>query len=528
MSEKRLMKLPPPPDDLNTVGRAYWFQLGRELIRHGNLTYNNLEQFKNLTYWEQQKEEVHELLKQGSKPFVETANNQVEETRGDVLISNLKAINNEINKLRKVLSLEPEDSAASMSNSPVIPQDAYDHLPDFIHQLLEYVEDERQRDLFLLQLLPVFTMHLPGVQIEHADGMCSPSLSTAIASTGESAFRYLRKSEEVYAELKKLLVKGNDSKAEALGIQLTDKADDLDELIFKSKGYALLIHDRSDLLPSQVSADANLLFQLYQSSFSGEPLSVNIGQKRKFLEPKIISGISIFQHETLKEFGRRLGKDKLVNHLVYISPKEPERQTNRPSASSRQLNRVVPEISGKLRQNFQNLEKRKSPLYIDLTDEQWEMIDGTFHEKAQIIKELKLTTMLDRVNRNMAVAVLKMTAIFAVLRAGEENVDLLSENEALTANNSDVIASLWIADTLLKHAYRVYQELPEKNTDNIRGERYQKYFFMLPAVFKTVEAVEVASKLDIPERTAKRYLSALTKENKLLRMRRGTYQKSSV
>lgn len=527
MSERNLEILPATPEELNRVGEEYWLRLGGELMRRGDLTKKNLEQLKNLAYWEQQKEGVHELLKQGSRPFVEITSNQLEETRGDVLLSNLKAIQHEIDKLRKVLSLETDKLAEGMYSSPVIPKDAYDHLPGLVSRLLECVENERHRDLFLIQLLPVFTMHLPNVLTEHADGVYSASLFTAIISDDESVLRFLKKSEKTLLELKKLLVRSNDSRAASLGVNLVESSVELNDLIYNSDGNAFLIHDRSDMLPSEIDSDTDLLFQLYKCVYSNEPVTVEIGRKFKSLKPNTVSGISIFQFETLKEFGRQLGKDHLVNHLVYILPQELESQTNRPTASGRQLNRVIPEVSSSLAQIYQVLDDRKAPLYIDFTDEQWEMIDGTFHEKSKIIKELRLTSTLERVNRNTAVAVLKIASVFAVLRAFEQDSDML-DHEVLTASDSDVIASLWIADTVLKHAYRIYQEIPDKNIENVRGERYQKYFSVLPPLFKTDEAVEIASKLNIPERTAKRYLSALIKENKLLRMKRGTYQKSST
>jgi len=527
MSERKIEKLPEAPEELNKVGEEYWLRLGDELIRRGDLTKKNLEQLKNLAYWEQQKEGLHELLKQGSRPFVEVTNNQVEETRGDLLLSNLKAVQNEIDKLRKNLLLETDERAGGLQSSPIIPEDAYEHLPGLVSRLTDCVENERHRDLFLIQLLPVFTMHMPNVLVEHADGIFSTSLFTAIISDEESVLRFLKKSEETLLELKKLLVRSNNSRAASMGINLSESSDALNELVYNSEGNAFLIHDRSDMLPSEIDTDTDLLFQLFKSPYSNEPVTVEIGQKYRSLQPKTVSGISIFQFETLREFGRQLGKDNLVNHLVYISPQELKSQTNRPTESGRQLNRVIPEISSSLAQIYQKLDDRKVSLYIDFSDEQWEMIDGTFHEKSKIIKELRLTATLERVNRNTAIAVLKIASIFSVLRAFEQDSDLLNEDEAITASDSDVIASLWIADTLLKHAYRIYQEMPDKNIENVRGERYQKYYSVLPPVFKTDEAVEIASKLNIPERTAKRYLSALIKENKLLRKKRGTYQKNT-
>ncbi|MFH5885438.1 hypothetical protein ACG2F4_14090 [Halalkalibaculum sp. DA3122] len=87
-----------------------------------------------------------------------------------------------------------------------------------------------------------------------------------------------------------------------------------------------------------------------------------------------------------------------------------------------------------------------------------------------------------------------------------------------------MIAALWLADTFIKHAIRLYHILPKATDVDGKGERYRHFYLALPEEFETSRAILVAEGLNIPERTAHRWLSALTGEY-LTRIKRGYYKK---
>ena len=95
--------------------------------------------------------------------------------------------------------------------------------------------------------------------------------------------------------------------------------------------------------------------------------------------------------------------------------------------------------------------------------------------------------------------------------------------------------ALTIIECLVKHTVRIYevfsqkQENPFQKSDKKNAEQIKKLYMALPneQVFKTAEVVEIAQRLQIPERTAKRYLKQLVKDYKVLdQPRQGVYQKS--
>jgi hypothetical protein len=203
---------------------------------------------------------------------------------------------------------------------------------------------------------------------------------------------------------------------------------------------------------------------------------------------------------------------------------DPERvwQSHRPTKKSRALAESVESASVQLQIMHQLLTDREEPLYIDLTDSQWQQIDDTFANKMQIIEDLDLSKHLHASNNRSAVLALRMVSIFTVLRAFEEDANRLTFEDSLTPTEADMKAAILLADNFIKHAFRLFYILPKSDNSNARGERYKKFVSMLPGEFETAEAIEIAERLEIPERTARRWLS---NEENLKRIKRGHYEK---
>ena len=140
----------------------------------------------------------------------------------------------------------------------------------------------------------------------------------------------------------------------------------------------------------------------------------------------------------------------------------------------------------------------------------------------------------------LALECYRITMVLTALRRLSERLEtgecLFDENEqALCCDDRDLHIALTIIECLVKHTVRIYevfsqkQENPFQKSDKKNAEQIKNLYMALPneQVFKTAEAVEIAQRLQIPERTAKRYLKQLVKDYKVLdQPRQGVYQKS--
>ena len=139
----------------------------------------------------------------------------------------------------------------------------------------------------------------------------------------------------------------------------------------------------------------------------------------------------------------------------------------------------------------------------------------------------------------LALECYRITMVLTALRRLSERLEtgecLFDENEqALCCDDRDFHIALTIIECLVKHTVRIYevfsqkQENPFQKSDKKNAEQIKKLYMALPneQVFKTAEAVEIALRLQIPERTAKRYLKQLVKDYKVLdQPRQGIYLK---
>ena len=224
-------------------------------------------------------------------------------------------------------------------------------------------------------------------------------------------------------------------------------------------------------------------------------------------------------------FWTRFDNSVLSSFIVYCGEKELSWRSHRPDSASRALNRKVDELGSLLSELNELLLSREKPLVLELTESQWQMIDDTFAEKMEIIEELALPAELKKANHKAAIFTLKLSIIFSVIRGFDKDPDKITSQEFLIPEDDDVISSLWIADTCLKHAIRAYEQLPVESQADAKGDRYNKFYNVLPPVFETSEALELAGMMNIATRTAKRYLNTLIEEHKLKRLRKGVYQK---
>lgn len=510
MNGKPIATLPDPPDHLSEEASRTWIEAGVRLLRAERLTERTLEKLSDLCYWEDQKSSVMQKLRTDQAAGM----NMPGRKDRSIFLKNLKAISLEIRTIRNDLGLEGTDSPA-VSDTPFITEEAYKSLPKLLQNCCNRVEGEEKKALLLLSMLPLTAAQMPNMLAEHANGYYTPSLNIFLID-GSGAGKQLANKIETLAL--------GDHKADARQ-KGTAVRSLLEELIDTNKGSGsgsqMRVVVESDL--ERVFSDDSLYTEagrykrLFRDGFT--PVPMVIEPNRGTLSSLIIGDTGQFRKLSLNA-----GPDLFSLFMLYAGRTEKNWQSNRPSTSTRALSKDLAELASELAGIRSVLADRKEPITVELASNQWQMIDDTFAEKMDIINELGLPDELHSVNRKTAIYTLKLASIFTVMRSFYDDPGSL-KGEYLTPHDDDVIAALWIADTCLKHAIRLHEILPGSNATDARGARYLKYYNILPGKFETADALEVADKMDIPPRTAKRYLNSLIDEKKVSRLKRGLYKK---
>jgi hypothetical protein len=510
MSSTRYTTVPEAPDHLSGESRKVWYMAGLKLVKEDRFDDDAYQRLSDLCYWEEQKLTTLERLR-----AVQVGPGSVSpKMTRSVALKNLKTIKAEIDQLRTELGIE-QNEAAWITESQPISEDAYESLPLPIASCCALIEDPTKRDLFLLTLLPTISAHVPNAVAEHADGCYSASLNLFLIDKSGYGQTF---SNRV------LQLKGSSSSEDRVKLynSVNGAVRELDEseTEFWRKSHALYESD------FQVAGEMNERVEKRQREQENLfTRAFEVASLHSDKQVHTFSNLVLGDERQYHSFWTRFDSSVLSSFMVYCGEKESGWRSHRPDSASRALNRKVDEFGGLLSELNELLFSLKKPLILELTESQWQMIDDTFSEKMEIIDELALPTELKKANHNAAIFTLKLSIIFSVIRWFYKDPDKITSQEFLVPEDDDVIASLWIADTCLKHAIRAYEQLPVESQTDAKGDRYYKFFNVLPPAFETSEAVELAGMMNIATRTAKRYLNTLIEEHKLKRVRKGVYQK---
>ena len=207
--------------------------------------------------------------------------------------------------------------------------------------------------------------------------------------------------------------------------------------------------------------------------------------------------------------------------------------------SDRPIEDTYKELGEQLFVLYQALQERIAhPIQFMLSKAQQAAFLRTFKDMLKEHHELFGAEIAGFIYR-LALECYRITMMLTALRRLSERLEtgecLFDENEqALCCDDRDFHIALTIIEFLVKHTVRIYevfsqrQESPFQKADKKNAEQVQKLYTALPngCEFTTAETMEIAQRLQIPERTAKRYLSQMVKDYKVLdQPRQGVYQK---
>jgi len=164
MSEEILSDLPKPPEHLSDYAVDVWYKTGIQILKRGRLTQNNLVNLEEICFWEEQKRQIRENL-QGryTTHQMELGSGNISSVNTSVLLTNFKAVQDEINDLRGMFGLKSE-LPEHISNTPEIPDEVFEYLPDDLRACCDLIDDKRSRDTFLVMALPVLAFHIKNVR----------------------------------------------------------------------------------------------------------------------------------------------------------------------------------------------------------------------------------------------------------------------------------------------------------------------------------------------------------------------------
>jgi predicted transcriptional regulator len=121
----------------------------------------------------------------------------------------------------------------------------------------------------------------------------------------------------------------------------------------------------------------------------------------------------------------------------------------------------------------------------------------------------------------MGIVVFRMVMVLTALRILETG-DFSSE---IICEQQDFETALKIAEVLLIHAAHVFTQLPAPVVLNQKNNRKERFLELLPQSFNRQGYIKIAEELNIPDKTAQAYITALIKDGKIERDKQDDYKK---
>ena len=139
---------------------------------------------------------------------------------------------------------------------------------------------------------------------------------------------------------------------------------------------------------------------------------------------------------------------------------------------------------------------------------------------------------LDAFVKRLGLITFRLAMVLTVLRRAGQQPCFSPLDEPLVCSDADYQTAITIADCLINHTVQVYSHLlPHRqlimsNSGRVMTQPEQAFWQALPNEFWAAEYIAIAQSMDIPERTARRYVGNFVKDFCLLqRVTQGHYVK---
>lgn len=172
--------------------------------------------------------------------------------------------------------------------------------------------------------------------------------------------------------------------------------------------------------------------------------------------------------------------------------------------------------------NLYNLLKTELDIEFQLTHEQQQAFNKKFAAWQSFYEKL-VGLEYNATVRRLGLITFRMAMIFTVLRIMETG-DI---SRPLICYDQDFNIALSITEVLIQHAHRVFKMLPQTQSGIKQPNRKDKFFTELPDSFTRQEYAKRAEEMQIPDKTAQRYINELCKSGLLNHEMQGCYSKRS-
>lgn len=413
---------------------------------------------------------------------------------------------------------------------PTLPDDIFDTIPHFLKQAIVVASSKEERDILLLGSLVTLSIAFPKITGKYGDNPVNANLFifiSAKASGGKGVLIHCRKLVEplhnALREQAKLIKKqydvemldynankGKDSTIEKpnkppqkmLFIPANNSSTGFFELLNDSDGRGLIFETEADTLTKSFKSDYGDYSDGFRNAFQHEPHSFYRRTDKEYVEIKrpclsvMLSGtprqinalIPSAENGLFSRFMFYCMNMKLVWKNVFATQTE--------SGLDVHFN----QLGSQLYQLCQNLQAAPE-IQFTLTPNQQAKFNQFFEKIQTHYYTIHQDDYLGTVRR-LGLTAFRIMMIFSALRILEDG-DISS---TLTCSDIDFENTLKMITVLVKHSSHVYNQIAQVNHQSKPKKSKELFLETLPATFNRKTYVAIAAQLNIPDKSAQRYI----------------------
>lgn len=430
---------------------------------------------------------------------------------------------------------------------PTFPETIYPQLPEFLQKVVKIATFNEERDILLLGTIVTLSAcfhKLFGIY----DGKKIYSnmyiFITAQASAGKGRLvhckqlvkpihKYMREQAKLLKQQFELEMmdynekKGKDPNAEKPGkppekmlfIPANNSTTGVFQLLFDNEGRGLMFETEGDTLAQAFKTDYGNYSDGFRKAFHHETISYYRRTDREYvdIESPCLSGMFTGTPKQVSSLIPNAENGLFSRFIFYFMNIQPVWKNVFAITSDNGLDDYFDQLGSEFFGLYQILENNPE-IQFCLTAEQQEQFNEFFQQIQNTYLSLQGLDYMATIRR-LGLIAFRIAMILSALRIMEHG-DL---TERIICEDRDFLTTLEMIKVLVKHASKIFSELPEETHLPKRKNQKEKFLDAIPASFTRQVYLKIAGTLSIPDKTAEGYITDFCKKGLLHREKQDHY-----
>ena len=429
-----------------------------------------------------------------------------------------------------------DDYEDCLKGTPIIPQSVYDNLPPILFESCQVFTQERERDVYLTGALAILSGCLPNVSGLYSGSIIYPSLFSFIlapAASGKGALKFAKALADKYhdktlvlsLEDKKIydeklaaykMLKGKGKlepgqempmppKFKVVYIPANTSNAKIMQHLDWNDGRGIICETEADTLGQTFKNEWGSYSDMLRKSFHHEKISKSIKTDGEYIEvnnPQLSVALSgtpkqVFNIIASAEDGlfSRFIFYVFKTDAVWLDPSPKGNPVNLTDYFTTQSKLVL-----KLVEFYE-----RDELILHLTDEQWVKLNTNFSSFLEQVNTFVSEDALSVVKR-LGLILYRFCMIFTAIRKFSTS----NYHKEVYCLDIDFETALTLTKTYIQHSVIMFTNLPKQGEQaQFKSGQTKKHFLdSLPNTFQRKEAIELAKKFNMKERSADSFLKS--------------------